>query len=168
MISDHTHRSLVRFIPVYCTSTLCKLTTSLTILSILSSCGTRFFDIPLPMSTPCRAASLPLSERTFEVRWSILKTVMRHNVCLEREQISVGSCPLSAQKGDDLDKADRNVDFSATPLFTTPRFHLPFLSPPSALIEGMAEPERKKRGADNQLTQDNWEDDGGDGDDAEV
>ena len=94
--------------------------------------------------------------------------MMRHNVCLEREQISVGSCPLSAQKGDDLDKADRNVDFSATPLFTTPRFHLPFLSPPSALIEGMAEPERKKRGADNQLTQDNWEDDGGDGDDAEV
>ena len=34
--------------------------------------------------------------------------------------------------------------------------------------DGMAEPERKKRGADNQLTQDNWEDDGGDGDDAEV
>ena len=88
--------------------------------------------------------------------------MMRHNVCLEREQIL-----RSAQKGDDLDKA-RNVDFSATPLFTTPRFHLPFLSPPSALIEGMAEPERKKRGADNQLTQDNWEDDGGDGDDAEV
>ena len=36
------------------------------------------------------------------------------------------------------------------------------------LLDGMAEPERKKRGADNQLTQDNWEDDGGDGDDAEV
>ena len=128
MISDHTHRSLVRFIPVYCTSTLCKLTTSLTILSILSSCGTRFFDIPLPMPSS-------LAPRLREC---------------------------------DLDKADRNVDFSATPLFTTPRFHLPFLSPPSALIEGMAEPERKKRGADNQLTQDNWEDDGGDGDDAEV